>query len=551
MENWRTSEVGAFVHSLGLSSQYETAFVDNDITGDLLAHADHAMLKQLGISSVGHRITILNAIAVKRAADLSANLPTPTQELATLRQDLGPVWQMLDDVRGRPRVDSNKIPTPLSAHPHDYFRKNDSTLMPGSPNDSNVGVIRINLESIGRNEIKPFRVSDTDTADKVLLGILKKYSVLESTASFMFCVRNSDGTDRRLNSDDKPLLLQQKHNQTLPSPTTPSSATSSNHLIFYIKRNSPPSPTPSSPTTAKRPPTLPDPATSTTSSKVYIAVFNYKPARADELPVTIGDTFIVLKKDRDWVTVNRVGGDSVGWIPRGCLKLEDEVLKSGGSAGTPGVGVDAEFPVLVVMLYDYDGEAAVSAGNGVGVKVKAGSLVTVLKKEKQWLYGKIVSTDRKGWIPDSYVSVVNREIIEEKKLANLVGHFDRSLSDEAKIDEKHIHLESGKSVNLVSLIETVNVGLGRWVELEDRDVSTFRGNREAILDKLSAGLNWISFLSGKIEVIRNSSHVEEIVESILNASDSCRMCGTMANADEDRQLDIVYSGLKKAVRLLE
>ena len=42
-------------------------FVENDITGDILCQADHALLKQLRVNSVGHRIMILRAINNYRA----------------------------------------------------------------------------------------------------------------------------------------------------------------------------------------------------------------------------------------------------------------------------------------------------------------------------------------------------------------------------------------------------------------------------------------------------------------------------------------------------
>lgn len=37
-------------------------FVDEGITGDVLAALQHAELKELGVGSVGHRLTILKAV---------------------------------------------------------------------------------------------------------------------------------------------------------------------------------------------------------------------------------------------------------------------------------------------------------------------------------------------------------------------------------------------------------------------------------------------------------------------------------------------------------
>ncbi|KAI8614674.1 hypothetical protein BC830DRAFT_1126332 [Chytriomyces sp. MP71] len=124
MEGWSTADVAAFVKQLGLGA-YEAAMRDNDVTGAELAHADHAMLRQLGIDAVGHRIALLNAVHTKEADTLPATATAPFHavsgthgfsdelliermsgeilklhnELAQLKSDLAPIWFLVDEYK--------------------------------------------------------------------------------------------------------------------------------------------------------------------------------------------------------------------------------------------------------------------------------------------------------------------------------------------------------------------------------------------------------------------------------------------------------------------
>jgi len=65
-------DVAAWLKNLGLE-QYETAFRDNAIDGDLLPSLTAEDLRDLGVSIVGHRRRLLDAIAALGAA----SKPTP------------------------------------------------------------------------------------------------------------------------------------------------------------------------------------------------------------------------------------------------------------------------------------------------------------------------------------------------------------------------------------------------------------------------------------------------------------------------------------------
>src|SRR5271170_3977023 len=70
-----TMDVGDWLRSLGLG-QYDAAFRDNEIDGEVLPKLTGEDLKELGVGALGHRRKILSAIAELHA---SAAAPAPAQ----------------------------------------------------------------------------------------------------------------------------------------------------------------------------------------------------------------------------------------------------------------------------------------------------------------------------------------------------------------------------------------------------------------------------------------------------------------------------------------
>jgi class 3 adenylate cyclase len=67
-------DVGGWLRSLGLE-RYEAGFHENDIDETILPNLTHETLKDLGVTSVGHRLKLLDAIATMRG-DASAKAPS-------------------------------------------------------------------------------------------------------------------------------------------------------------------------------------------------------------------------------------------------------------------------------------------------------------------------------------------------------------------------------------------------------------------------------------------------------------------------------------------
>nr|CAG8434410.1 8786_t:CDS:2 [Entrophospora candida] len=74
--SWDVNKVNYWLSSLGYSA-YESQIKEQDISGEILVHLDHEALKDLGVRSVGQRVTILKAIYNLK---IQHNIPVETGE---------------------------------------------------------------------------------------------------------------------------------------------------------------------------------------------------------------------------------------------------------------------------------------------------------------------------------------------------------------------------------------------------------------------------------------------------------------------------------------
>ena len=72
-------DVGGWLRSLGLE-RYEAGFRENDIDETILPNLTHETLRDLGVTSVGHRLKLLDAIAALRG---NASAKAPPVDVAT------------------------------------------------------------------------------------------------------------------------------------------------------------------------------------------------------------------------------------------------------------------------------------------------------------------------------------------------------------------------------------------------------------------------------------------------------------------------------------
>jgi SAM domain (Sterile alpha motif) len=73
--------LGGWLQSLGLG-KYEAAFRENEIDEKVLPSLTEGHLKQLGITALGHRVKLLDAIvALRNDASVLRGVPVPRMRL--------------------------------------------------------------------------------------------------------------------------------------------------------------------------------------------------------------------------------------------------------------------------------------------------------------------------------------------------------------------------------------------------------------------------------------------------------------------------------------
>ena len=80
-------DIAAWLRDLGLG-QYRQTFEQNDIGGEVLQNLTADDLKELGIASVGHRRTLLDAIAALRAEKVAGPAAAVSPAVSAERRQL-------------------------------------------------------------------------------------------------------------------------------------------------------------------------------------------------------------------------------------------------------------------------------------------------------------------------------------------------------------------------------------------------------------------------------------------------------------------------------
>jgi class 3 adenylate cyclase len=111
-------DLGGWLHSLGLE-RYEAAFRENEIDETVLPSLTHETLKELGVTAIGHRLKLLDAIAALRtdgtktySADAAITSATPSaapEDRAERRQ----VTVMFSDLVGSTALSARMDPEDL------------------------------------------------------------------------------------------------------------------------------------------------------------------------------------------------------------------------------------------------------------------------------------------------------------------------------------------------------------------------------------------------------------------------------------------------------
>lgn len=123
-----------------------------------------------------------------------------------------------------------------------------------------------------------------------------------------------------------------------------------------------------------------------------VAVYEYKAERDDEIDITIGDRFKIIKTESGWCVVEKNGTHY--WAPASCLMIDDDddqpILASENQTVST-------YESIGTAIYDYK---KISPNE---VSVKAGDSLKIYKKYNHWLLVECI--DQKGWLPSCYVSI--------------------------------------------------------------------------------------------------------------------------------------------------
>ena len=106
------SEVRKWLDSIGLA-QYGDAFETNDLDIDLLGQVDDQLLKDIGVSSAGHRLRIRNAIAKLNQQEKSVSSAGAATDAASASAERRQVTVMFSDLVGSTALSARMDPEDL------------------------------------------------------------------------------------------------------------------------------------------------------------------------------------------------------------------------------------------------------------------------------------------------------------------------------------------------------------------------------------------------------------------------------------------------------
>ena len=106
------SEVRKWLDSIGLA-QYADAFETNDLDIDLLGQVDDQLLKDIGVSSAGHRLRIRNAIAKLSLQEKSVSSLGAATDAASASAERRQVTVMFSDLVGSTALSARMDPEDL------------------------------------------------------------------------------------------------------------------------------------------------------------------------------------------------------------------------------------------------------------------------------------------------------------------------------------------------------------------------------------------------------------------------------------------------------
>jgi len=432
---WESKHVAAWLSSIGFSN-LEKKIIENGITGQILVHADHELLKELNVQSVGKRLKILNSIYGMK---IKYNVPIedydyiPKSVKMEMEKDMiynETKYKIIDNKYKENEQSVNRLTNDVKKINEDMKQfKEDIKIIKTLMNNNmpkELGKVKSNsntnlfalaeqdnsqktsetikvYSALEKKECetlyKSLKITMEDTTSVFLAEVLKKYQIKNDIALY----RLSINSVRYLENNEHPLEVLQNFK---------SRGITANLFLRKINLKDEQKAKINSMEMSSMPLNI----IKNDTDKAYV-LLPYKKKKDNEVSAELGEMIEIL--DRESVEKYRVQkkGGIIGYLPTECF-------------------VELE-PGDVMELYDFPIESEIKKDykkvNAYEVSLKKGDKVKVCAKFRTWMY--VDSNKKQGWMP-----INNIELNPDNP----------SLDDISKSDESRprLHNEFGSTSSL-------------------------------------------------------------------------------------------------------
>ncbi|KAJ3302808.1 Adaptor for signal transduction [Kappamyces sp. JEL0829] len=406
VDTWSVSQVAEWLSTIDLAD-YAPVFKESLVNGESLVVANHAVLKELAIECVGHRIKILKSIyRMKREqgikfqeGDYIPNAYLPTAEIVeTHSQHLELLKRMVlekDSLISNMKNALQSAKSELGYYKEAAGRSSKSSLtlntsgttklmrsssVKKSPLPSADSItIRVygnQLPNRQTESYKTFRIGEKDDCVKLILECLQKYKITSGDwKEYIMLLVVKDQDNVCLNPSDRIVESCNKYLQESTSIPT--------FIIQHIRQVNIP---------IARPLNL-DPGTflaanlSLNAVSTAVGVYDYEAQSRVELDVQVGAKFSILARDGEWCVVERNG--QRGSVPTAAIFELEKADRSHANQS-------------VLCLYEYARKSKYE------VSISRGDKLVLIERYHHWyLVQPFGSKDpaSMGLVPFSYITV--------------------------------------------------------------------------------------------------------------------------------------------------
>ncbi|ORX75624.1 hypothetical protein BCR32DRAFT_296782 [Anaeromyces robustus] len=454
-QTWQSQQVAAWMSSIGFNN-LEKKIIENEINGELLIHADHTLLKELSIKSVGIRLKILNSIY---GLKLKYNVPIedydyiPKSIRMEMEKDIilnetkykiidnkykeseqyisklsGEVKKINEDLKQfKEDIKTLKVIMSNNMNKSELYKVTSSSninlyALAGESENKNTETIKV-YSALEKQECetlyKSLKLTSDDTTETFLTEVLKKYQIKNNITLY----RLSINSDRYLENDEHPLEILQNFR-----------AKGIEAQLFLRKINLKEEQKAKLNSVDLNAKSVSLNSIKEDTDKAYV-LLAYKKKKDNEVSVEVGEVVEILNRESvDKYRVQKKGG-IIGYLPTECI-VEKE-------------------PGDEMLLYNSPMEGEIrkdyKKNNAYEISLKKGDKIKIHSKFRTWVY--VESNKKQGWIPYTVV-----QLRRPRSLSSPLSQ-SRSLEDIAKLNElkseendklQHFQVDFGSSSSLLN-----------------------------------------------------------------------------------------------------